>query len=42
MGKNKKERPVKKSKAKFVGIGIIAAIAIFVAFWVGKAIMLMF
>jgi protein-disulfide isomerase len=27
VGKNKKERPVKKSKAKFVGIGIIAAIA---------------
>jgi protein-disulfide isomerase len=27
VGKNKKEKPVKKSKAKFVGIGIIAVIA---------------
>jgi protein-disulfide isomerase len=27
VGKNKKEKPARKSKAKFVGIGIIAAIA---------------
>jgi len=27
VGKNKKEKPVRKSKAKFVGLGIIAAIA---------------